>query len=101
MELSTSARSTSPADLVVRVVLWSSVASLGHLDENGCDINTRHGVLTVRDRRNALIFKVKRSQNHLYKVHIHPVRPACLATRPDSVSWRWHARFGHLHINAL
>ncbi|XP_073362463.1 uncharacterized protein [Aegilops tauschii subsp. strangulata] len=81
--------------------LKSSVVSLGQLDENGCDINTRHGVLTVRDRRGALIFKVKRSQNRLYKVHIHPVRPACLAARANSVSWRWHARFGHLHVDAL
>ncbi|XP_073351897.1 uncharacterized protein [Aegilops tauschii subsp. strangulata] len=81
--------------------LKSSVVSLGQLDENGCDINTRHGVLTVRDRRDALIFKVKRSQNRLYKVHIHPVRPACLAARADSMSWRWHARFGHLHVDTL
>ncbi|XP_073367961.1 uncharacterized protein [Aegilops tauschii subsp. strangulata] len=37
--------------------LKSSVVSLGQLDENGCDINVHHGVLSVHDRRGALIVK--------------------------------------------
>ncbi|XBI71622.1 hypothetical protein VPH35_065793 [Triticum aestivum] len=81
--------------------LKSSVVSLGQLDENGCDINVHHGILSVHDRRGNLIIKVKRSSNRLYKLHIHPVRPVCLGARTDNVSWRWHARFGHLHIDAL
>uniref|UniRef100_A0A8R7P947 Retrovirus-related Pol polyprotein from transposon TNT 1-94 n=1 Tax=Triticum urartu TaxID=4572 RepID=A0A8R7P947_TRIUA len=81
--------------------LKSSVVSLGQLDENGCDINIHHGVLTIHDRRRVLIAKVKRSPNQFYKLCIRPVRPVCLGASTGSVSWRWHARFGHLHMDAL
>ncbi|KAK1645759.1 hypothetical protein QYE76_063564 [Lolium multiflorum] len=64
--------------------LKSSVVSLGQLDELACDIRIRRGVLTILDRCDKLLLK-----------------PVCLAMRKDTVPWRWHARFGHLHLEAL
>jgi transposase InsO family protein len=81
--------------------LKSSVVSLGQLDELACDIRIRRGVLTILDRRDKLLLKVKRAPNRLYKLTMQPVQPVCLAMRKDTVPWRWHARFGHLHLEAL
>lgn len=81
--------------------LKSSVVSLGQLDKHACDIRIRRGVLTIRDRRDNLIIKVKRAANRLYKLTMRPVQPVCLALRHDTASWLWHARFGHLHVEAL
>jgi hypothetical protein len=59
--------------------LKSSVVSLGQLDELACDIRIRRGVLTILDRRDMLLLKVKRAPNRLYKLTMQPVQPVCLA----------------------
>ena len=81
--------------------LKSSVISLGQLDELHCDIRIKQGMLTILDRRGILLVKVKRAPNRLYKLTMQPVRPVCLSVRHDTDSWRWHARYGHLHFEAL
>jgi transposase InsO family protein len=81
--------------------LRSSVVSLGQLDELACDIRIRHGTLTIHDRRDNLIVKVRRAPNRMYKLTLRPVVGTYLAARHDTVSWRWHERFGHIHLDAL
>jgi hypothetical protein len=81
--------------------LKSSVVRLGQLDEHACDIRIKHGVLTIHDRHGNLIAKVNRVPNRLYKLSMRAMQPVCLAVCYDSPSWRWHARYGHLHIEAL
>jgi hypothetical protein len=81
--------------------LKSSIVSLGQLDERHCDIRIRHGLLTIHDRNENLLIKVRRTLNRLYKLTMQPVNPVCLAMHHDTDSWRWHARYGHLHFEAL
>jgi hypothetical protein len=81
--------------------LKSSVVSLGQLDEHACDIHIRHGVLTIQDRRDQLLIQVKCSPNRFYRLTLKHVQSVCLALRHDTVAWLWHARFGHLHLEAL
>jgi hypothetical protein len=81
--------------------LRSSVVSLGQLDELACDIRIKHRTLTIHDRRGNLIVKVRRAPNRLYKLTLRPIVGTCLAARHDTMSWRWHERFGHIHLDAL
>ena len=71
--------------------LKSSVVSIGQLDENWYEVKIRRGILTIRDPNDRLIAKVPRLPNRLYK----------LTAQHDSISWRWHARLGHLHFDAM
>ncbi|KAK1681247.1 hypothetical protein QYE76_042095 [Lolium multiflorum] len=86
------------SDVYFILKLKSSVMSLSQLDELACDTRIRRGVLMILDRRDKLLLKVKRAPNRLYKLTMQPV---CLTMRKDTVPWLWHARFGHLHLEAL
>ncbi|WVZ71925.1 hypothetical protein U9M48_020454 [Paspalum notatum var. saurae] len=81
--------------------LRTSIASLGQLDERGCEVLIKHGILTIRDRELQLLTKVKRSINRMYLLNLSIVRPVCLAAVKDDEAWLWHARFGHLSFGAL
>jgi hypothetical protein len=54
--------------------LTTNIVSLGQLDEGGCDVRIKHGLLRVRDEHDRLIVKVQRSANRLYSLRQH--RPA-------------------------
>lgn len=46
--------------------LRSNIVSLGHLEENDCQVLIEDGVLRVRDRQRRLLAKVNRGRNWLY-----------------------------------
>ena len=81
--------------------LRSNIVSLGQLDEVGCRVTIEHGELCVLDTRRQLLAKGQRNGNRLYILHVQPAQPQCMAMRYDDVSWRWHARMGHLNFQAL
>ena len=81
--------------------LTTNIVSLGQLDEGGCDVHIRHGILRVRDKGNRLVAKVKRSANRLYTLCVNIARLLCLTVHRDDGPWRWHERYGYLHFDAL
>jgi hypothetical protein len=81
--------------------LNANLVSLGQLDENGCDVRIFHGVCTIRDTARQLLARVRRTRNRLYLIKITVARPMCLSARTQEAAWLWHARFGHLHFDAL
>ncbi|KAG6756940.1 hypothetical protein POTOM_037239 [Populus tomentosa] len=58
-------------------MLKSNIISLGQLDENGCKVVIEGGVMTILDRLQRLLAKVKRSSNRLYVLNIAPALPEC------------------------
>jgi hypothetical protein len=81
--------------------LRSNIISLGQLDERGCEVLIKSGILRIREREQKLLAKVERGSNRLYVLELHIARPVCLATRRDDDAWRWHERFGHQSFDAL
>jgi hypothetical protein len=81
--------------------LTTNIVSLGQLDEGGCDMHVRHGVLEIRDDRGQLIAQVHRSANHLYLHRVKIGHPLYLTARASSDAWLWHECYGHLHFDAL
>lgn len=81
--------------------LTTNIVSLGQLDEGGCDVHIRDGVLRIRDEKGRLIARVQRFSNRLYSLRLSVARPLCLAARGKDSSWLWHERYGHLHFDAL
>jgi transposase InsO family protein len=81
--------------------LTTNIVSLGHLDEGGCDVRIKHGLLRVRDKHDRLIAKVQRSANRLYSLRVNIARPLCLMAHRADGPWLWHERYGHLHFDAL
>lgn len=61
--------------------LRSNIISLGQLDESGCVILVKDSVLSVRDQRNELLAKVRRSVNCLYKITLTLAQPVSLLAR--------------------
>jgi transposase InsO family protein len=81
--------------------LTTNIVSLGQLDEGGCDVRIKHGLLRVRDEHDRLIVKVQRSANRLYSLRVNIARPVCLTAHRADGPWLWHERYGHLHFDAL
>ncbi|CAA0827330.1 Unknown protein [Striga hermonthica] len=78
--------------------LRSNIISIGQLDEHGCEVLVKGGVLKLRDREQRLLSMVQRSQNRL---DLKVEQSVCLAVRHTEEPWLWHARFGHLSFDAL
>jgi hypothetical protein len=68
--------------------LTTNIVSLGQLDEGGCDVHIRHGILCIHDKGNRLVAKVKRSANRLYTLRVNIARPLCLTAHRDDGPWR-------------
>lgn len=81
--------------------LRSNIISLGQLDEKGCEIVIKLGILSIYDQEKRLLARIKRSPNRLYKLTLDCVEPVCLLTKGGDTAWLWHARYGHLHFRAL
>ena len=81
--------------------LQSNIISLGQLDENGCTIIMRHGVMHVYDRFMKALARVHRRPNRLYVAELTLASPVSLLLKKEDEAWRWHDRFGHLHFRAL
>jgi transposase InsO family protein len=89
------------ADVYYIPSLRSNIISVGQLDEGGYKIAISHGVMTIHDPVQSLLARVKRSDNRLYTGILTHDAPVCLMTRSEDTTWRWHARFSHLHFRAL
>nr|AAP44677.1 putative gag-pol polyprotein [Oryza sativa Japonica Group] len=81
--------------------LNANLISLGQLDEHGCDVRIYHGVCTIRDPAKKLLAKVRCNANRLYLLKLMTGHPVCLSACTSDTAWLWHARFGHLHFDAL
>jgi hypothetical protein len=81
--------------------LKASIISLGHLDEMGCRIDVKHGVLCIFDSGGQLLAKVVRDQSRLYYLALHIDQLVCLSAWCTEAAWLWHGRFGHLNFGAL
>jgi len=81
--------------------LTTNIVSLGQLDEGGCDVHAKHGVLRIYDEKGWPIAWVKRSANRLYLLRVKIAWPLCLSACANDSAWLWHERYGHLHFDAL
>ena len=81
--------------------LKANLVSLGQLDEVGCFISIKRGLLKIYDDRQRLLTQVRRMTNHLYILELEIEQPVSLSAKTEEVSWRWHARYGHLNFPAL
>ena len=81
--------------------LKANLVSLDQLDEVGCLISIERGLLEVYDDRRRLRMQVQRMTNRLYILELEIEQPVSLSVRIEEVSWRWHARYGHLYFPTL
>ena len=81
--------------------LRSNIISVGQLDEGGCRIGIEDGIMTIQDLGRRILARVKWTASRLYTGVLSIDSPACLLTKTEDVTWRWHARMGHLHFRAL
>ena len=81
--------------------LRSNILSLGQATEQGCDVRMRDNYLTLKDPDGRLLVKVLRSPNRLYKLRLEVGRPACLHTKMEEDTWRWHARLRHISFKTI
>ena len=81
--------------------LCTNIVSVGQLDEAGCVVNIQEGVMTIQDPGRRTLAHIRRSGNRLYTGALEIDKPRCLLALGDDVTWRWHARMGHLHFRAL
>ena len=81
--------------------LKRNILGLGQATEQGYDVRMRDNYLTLKDSNGRLLAKVLRSPNRLYKLRLEVGRPACLHTRMEEDTWRWHARFGHISFKTI
>jgi hypothetical protein len=81
--------------------LKSNIISVGQLDEGGCAVSIKRGVMTILDPGDRMLARVMRTATRLYTGVLTIDTPSCLLAQGDDVSWRWHARMGHLHFRAL
>jgi hypothetical protein len=81
--------------------LRNNIISVGQLDKNGCKVDIGDGVMSIHEPARGLLARVRRTRNKLYTGILSIDMPVCLLAKFNDVTWRWHARFGHLHFRAL
>jgi hypothetical protein len=81
--------------------LRSNIISVGQLDEAGCKVDIRDGVMTIHEPSRGLLTRVKRMRNRLYTTILSIDTPVCLLAKNDDITWRWHSPYGHLHFRVL
>ncbi|XP_020253974.1 uncharacterized protein LOC109831046 [Asparagus officinalis] len=81
--------------------LCSNIISLGQLSKDGSRAIMCGAFLWIYDRNGRLLIKVKRSPNRLYKVLLEIYEPICLTASMEDPAWLWHARLGHVSLQAL
>ena len=89
------------ADVYFISELKSNIISLGQATESGCDVRMRDDYLTLHDREGNLLVKSVRSRNRLYKVTMEVEGTKCLQLEKVSDSTLWHARLGHVGLDAM
>lgn len=81
--------------------LKANIISLGQATESGCEVSMKGDYLFLHDSRKALLFKVKRSLNRLYKTRILVGKLICLHGRLNDPGCLWHARLRHASFDTI
>lgn len=81
--------------------LTTNIVCIGQFNEARYKIDIDGGIMRIREPDGRLLAKVLHGSDRLYVLHIKLARPGCNSMRENSKSWRWHARFGHVHMVAL
>jgi hypothetical protein len=82
--------------------LMANIINVGQLDESGYDIHIKQGVMSVREPGGQLLASIEcLSKNRLYVLNINLALVECLAAHGEEEAQRWHARLGHVHMEAL
>ena len=81
--------------------LKANIVSLGQLNEVGYHISIERGLLRICDDRRWLPTQVRCTANRLYILEFEIEQLVSLSAKIEEVSWRWHARHGHLNFPAL
>ncbi|XP_020260266.1 uncharacterized protein LOC109836694 [Asparagus officinalis] len=81
--------------------LKSNIISLGQMTEDGSKVVIADEYLRVFDRNGALLMRVTRSTNRLYRIELKTCKPACLMANINDPAWLWHARLGHVNFFTL
>jgi hypothetical protein len=80
--------------------LRSNIISVGQLDEGGCAIDIKRGK-TIHDPTERMFARVRHTGSRLYTGVLTIDAPVCLMAQGNEITWRWHARMGHLHFRVL
>jgi hypothetical protein len=81
--------------------LRSNIISVGQLNEGGCAIGIKRGIMTIHDPTEHMFARVRHTGSRLYTGVLTIDAPVCLMAQGNDITWRWHARMGHLHFRAL
>ena len=81
--------------------LRTNIISVGQLDEAGCIIYIKDGVMAIHDPSRRVLARMRRSTNRLYISALTVDALRCLMAVGDDEAWRWHTRMGHLHFRAM
>ena len=81
--------------------LMHNIISLGQATENGCEVNMKGDILTLKDQVGRLLVQVTRSANRLYKAPMEIGYPKCLLSQDDDITETWHARLGHVSVGVM
>ena len=81
--------------------LESNIISLGQMTEVGNTVVLAGSYLKMWNSSGALLMKVKRTPNRLYKLLLEIGQPVCLMASLADLAWLWHARLGHVNFYAL
>ena len=68
--------------------LDTNLISVGQLDEDGCDIRVRDGMMRILDEQRRPLARVPRSANCLYSINLKIARSVCLKARCVVEVWR-------------
>jgi hypothetical protein len=58
--------------------LMTSIISVGQLDENGYEVNIRHGVMSIQGEYQRLLSRIQHNLERMYKLELKIAQPVCL-----------------------
>ena len=70
--------------------LHNNIIYVGKLDENGCKVDIKNGVMTIFDNLRNVLSRVNRTRNRLYILNLDQSQPECWLAKIDDDSWLWH-----------
>ena len=81
--------------------LCNNILSLGQLSEEGSKVILEEDELRVYNQGGALLMRVQRSANRLYKISLEESKPVCGLSKVEEETWLWHNRLGHVNFKAM
>jgi hypothetical protein len=68
--------------------LTTSIISVGQLDEEGCEVLIRGGVMTLRDEDQKLLARICHIPGRLYQLKLQIARHVCLSAQAGEDAWQ-------------